>query len=141
VSSRDIEPESEAADLDSGEEGCGVFGVTRGDTTPSFEMKKSVFNQMAKCIEVFIIRPPVRSVFLRRDHGVHALRCGLSKNNIGIVSFVRNQMTGVNSFDQAACLRAIRAGTFCNNNSDRQTKRIHGQMYVGGEPPIVRLIS
>jgi hypothetical protein len=27
-------------------------------------------------------------------------------------------------------LRAIRAGAFCNNNSERHTLRIHGQMYL-----------
>jgi hypothetical protein len=35
---------------------------------------------------------------------------------------------------------AIRSGTFCSNNSERHTMRIHGQMYLGVEPPFVRLI-
>jgi hypothetical protein len=42
-------------------------------------------------------------------------------------------------FNQAASLRAIRSGTFRNNNSERHTMRIHGQMYLCVDPPFVRL--
>ena len=38
-------------------------------------------------------------------------------------------------------LVAIRSGTLCNKESDRHTMRIHGQVYLGVEPPFVRLIS
>jgi hypothetical protein len=40
------------------------------------------------------------------------------------------------SFDEAASLRAIRSGTRRNKNSDWHTMRIHGQMYLGVEPPL-----
>ncbi|SFU35458.1 transposase, IS5 family [Nitrosospira multiformis] len=36
---------------------------------------------------------------------------------------------------------AIRCGTLCNKDSDRHTMRIHGQMYLGVEPPFVRPMS
>jgi hypothetical protein len=45
------------------------------------------------------------------------------------------------AFNQAASLRTIRRGTLRHNDSERQTMRIHGQMYLGVEPPFVRLIS
>jgi hypothetical protein len=38
-------------------------------------------------------------------------------------------------------LCAICNGTRCNKGSDRQTNRIHGQMYLGVEPPFVRSMS
>jgi hypothetical protein len=38
-------------------------------------------------------------------------------------------------------LRAVRCGTLCNKDSDRHTRRIHGQMYLGVEPPFVRPMS
>jgi hypothetical protein len=34
-------------------------------------------------------------------------------------------------------LRTIRRGTCCNKDSDRIAMRIHGQMYLGVEPPFV----
>ena len=34
------------------------------------------------------------------------------------------------NFNQAACLRAIRPGTFCNNDSDRQPMRIHTMTFT-----------
>ena len=136
-----MEPEGETSDLDCGEEGLAVFGVSCGDAAPPFYHQEGVFHQMAELVEFFVIWPLDGTVFLRRDNDIHALGCGLLKNSISIVAFVRNQVIGVDPFDQAACLRAIRAGTFCDNNSDRQTLRIHGQMYLSVEPPFVRPIS
>ena len=43
------------------------------------------------------------------------------------------------SVNQGAGFLAISSGTFCNNNSDQHTMRIHGQVYLGVEPPFVRL--
>ncbi len=83
----------------------------------------------------------VTRFFFGWDHGIHTLRCGLLKKGVGIVPFVRDQMIGVDPFNQAACLRAIRPGTFCNNDSDRHALRIHGQMYLGIEAPFVRPMS
>ncbi len=56
---------------------------------------------------------------------------------MAIVPFVRDQIIGPDPFNQAACLRAIRTGTFCNNNSDRHTMRIDGQMSLSVEPKLV----
>ncbi len=96
---------------------------------------------MAQFVEVFVVRSLVFSVFLWRDDGVHAYTSCLLKNGIGIIALVRNQMIRVDPLDQSAGLCAIRSGTFCSNNSDRHTTRIHGQMYLGVEPPFVRLMS
>lgn len=96
---------------------------------------------MAQLVEILVVRSLVFPVLLRRDDGGHALMGGLLKHGIGVVALIGNEMVRVNSFNQAACLCAIRPGTFCKTNSDRHTKRIHGQMYLGIEPPFVRLMS
>jgi hypothetical protein len=44
-------------------------------------------------------------------------------------------------FNQDASLCAIRTGIVCNNYSERHAMRIHGQMYLGVEPPFERLIA
>lgn len=127
--------------MDGGEEGSGVFGVSGGDTAPALEGEPGVVDQVAQFVEVFIIRPWHGSVLLRRDNRIHALHGGLLKNGIRIIPFLGDQVVGVYAFDQAACLCAIRSGTFCKNNADRQTMPIHGQRYRSVEPPLVRLMS
>lgn len=62
-------------------------------------------------------------------------------DGVAVIAFIGQQIIGVYAFDQAACLCAIRCGTWCNKDSDRQTMRIHGQMYFRVEPPFVRPIS
>jgi len=73
------------------------------------------------------------------DRG-HSLTLCLFDDRIAIIPFVGNQMLCREAVDQAASLRAIRCGTLCNKDSDQQTMRIHGQMYLGVEPPFVRLM-
>ena len=57
------------------------------------------------------------------------------------MAFIGQQLIGADVFDQAACLCAIRRGALCDKDSDRQAPRIHGPMYLGVEPPLVRLIA
>jgi hypothetical protein len=71
----------------------------------------------------------------------HALLHGLLNDRIAVIATICNQAFGSNPFHQAASLRAIRCGTLCNKDSDRHTMRIHGQMYLGVEPPFVRPMS
>jgi hypothetical protein len=35
-------PKSNTSDLDGGEKGSGVFGVSSGNATPSFQMQKGI---------------------------------------------------------------------------------------------------
>lgn len=96
---------------------------------------------MAKPVEVLAVRSLDLSVSLGRNDGLHALALGLFENRIGIVAPICQQIIGCDAFDQAASLCTIRAGTFCNKDSERQTRRIHGQMYLRVKPPFVRLIA
>lgn len=125
----------------SGEERGGIFGVSCGDSAPSFEVQESVLDEVAEFVDAFVIQPLHDTVFLQRDDGVHAALLRQIKDCVGIVTLVCNQMSGVDPLDQAASLCTIRCGTLCNKGSDRHTIRIHSPMYFGVEPPFVRPIS
>lgn len=118
-----------------------MFGVSGGDTAPAFEMQECVLDQMSQFVQFFVVRSLRGSVFSGRNHRVHAPACGLLNERIAVVAFIGNQMLCRDPFHQAASLRAICHGTLRDNDSERHTMRIHGQMYLGVEPPFVRLIS
>jgi hypothetical protein len=118
-----------------------MFGVSGGDTPPTFEMQECVLDQMPQFVQVLVVRSLGGSVVSGRDHRVHSLAGGLIDDRLAVVAFISDQMLGRDACDQAASLRTIRCGTLCNNDSEWQTMRIHGQMYLGVEPPFVRLIS
>ena len=75
-----------------GEERRGVFGVSRGDAAPSFQMQKGVFHQMAHFVERFIVRSLNGAIFLRRNHGFHALSLRLPQQGISIIAPIREQI-------------------------------------------------
>ena len=104
-------------------------------------MQKGVFDQMAEFVEILVIRSLSHTIFLRRDHGGHALGRSLGQNCVGVIALVRQQMLRVQPLDQAASMRATCVCTLSDKDSDRQTKRIHRQMDLRVEPPFVWLIS
>ena len=79
-------------------------------------------------VEVLVIASLPLSVFAGWDLDAHALSGGLLDDDITVVALVGQQMLGAESFNQLRSLRAICGGTLRNNDSDRHTKRIHGQM-------------
>lgn len=68
-------------------------------------------------------------------HRVHAVRGRLFEARIGVIAFVSHPVFGLNPLDQGAGLY-----TFRNQDSDWQTRGLHGPGYLGVEPPWVRLI-
>ena len=52
-------------DLDGGGERRGFFGVASRNTAPSFEKEKSILNEMAEFVQIFIVSPLVFTVFSR----------------------------------------------------------------------------
>jgi len=80
-------------------------------------------------------------MFSGRDHRLDSLLLSLSNNGIGVVAAICHQVLGFYARDKSRSLRAISNGAFCNNNSEWHTMRIHGQMYLGVEPPFVRLMA
>lgn len=96
---------------------------------------------MPQFVQCLVVRSLRGSVVSGRNHRVHAPACGLLDDRVAVVAFIGNQMLGHDPFHQAASLRAICHGTLRDNDSERHTMRIHSQMYLGVEPPFVRLIS
>ena len=118
-----------------------MLGISGSDTAPAFEMQECVLDQMPQFVQFLVVRSWRESVFSGRNHRVHAPACGLIDDRIAVIAFIGNQMRCRDPFHQAASLRAICHGTLRDNDSERHTMRIHGQMYLGVEPPFVRLIS
>lgn len=118
-----------------------MFGVSGGDPAPPLEMQECVLDPMPQLVQLLVVKSLRSSVFSGRNHHVHASACGLIDECIAVIAFIGNQMLCRDPFHQAASLRAICHGTLRDNDSERQTMRIHGQMYLGVEPPFVRLIS
>lgn len=104
-------------------------------------MQEGIFDQMPEFVEVLVILTLHLAVLSRRDDRGHALLFCLVYNVLAIVASICQQIFGTQSLDKLTSLRAVSSGTMCNMRSDRQTKRIHGQMYLGAEPPFVTLIS
>ena len=141
MSSRDGKPQGETSNLYSGKEGRHVLRVTRRNAAPTLEIQKSVFNQMAMFVQCFVIESLLFAVLAWRNDRVHALRLGLLNNGIAIVALVGQQILGCHAINQWQSLCAICTGTLCNNDSERHTKRIHGQMYLGVKPPFETLMA
>lgn len=118
-----------------------MFGVSGGDPEPAFEMQECILDQMPQLVQVLVVKAVRGSVFSGRDHHVHALTASLLDDRRAVIAFIRDQMFCRDAFDQTASLRTIRRRTVRTNDSERQTMRIHGQMYLGVEPPFVRLMA
>jgi len=104
-------------------------------------MQESIFDKMPQFVELFVVSSLFSAIFTGRDYRFHTLLLCLIDNGITIIPFITKQVICIDPFNQAASLRTIRSCTLRDNDSDRHTMRIHGQMYFGVEPPFVRLIS
>ncbi|BBL35209.1 hypothetical protein Nstercoris_01471 [Nitrosomonas stercoris] len=127
----------DTSNLYSSKERRSVFSISCSNATPSFEMQKSILDKMPQFIQFFIIRSLYLSVFLRRNNHFHSLFFCLFNNGVTIIATICQQIMRIYSCDQVASLRAISSGTLCSKDSDRHTMRIHGQMYLGVEPPFI----
>ena len=104
-------------------------------------MQESILNQMPQPVKASIIFPQHLAVFSWRNDWRHALLFGLLDNGLAVITFVCQQIICTQAFDESGCKAAIRSGACCNNDSERQTKRIHGQMCFRVEPPFERPIA
>ena len=111
------------------------------NTAPSFEKQESVLDEMAKFVEIFIILPRMFSAFPWRNDRYHSLVNRLEDDCVRIIASICQKIFCLKSLDQPRCNCAIRCGTRSDKESHRHTMRIHGQMYLGVEPPFVRPIA
>ena len=96
---------------------------------------------MPDFVEVAVIFALFLSVLLGRDDNVYSGRKRESNDFRCVITAISQKILGVYSLDKVYSLLAISSGAFCDNRSDRHTRRIHGKVNLGVEPPFVRLIS
>ena len=141
VSSINKEPNSNTTDLDSGGERSGVFSVACSNTAPPFEKQKSILDEMAEFVKIFVVFPQMFSVLSWWNDRCHALVNSLEDDCICIIAPICQKILRLVSLNQLRCNCAIRCGTRSDKESHRHTMCIHGQMYLGVEPPFVRSIA
>lgn len=118
-----------------------MLGVAGCNTSPALKVEEGIFDQMAHFVEIFVIFSLLFSISFWWYFGFHSLFHRVFYNGICIIAFVSKQVLRTQPIDQGDSLCAICNGTRSNKDSDRQTSRIHGQMYLGVEPPFVRSMS
>ena len=96
---------------------------------------------MPDFVEISIIFALFLTILLGRDDNVYSGRKRESNDFRCVIATIGQKILGVYSFDKVYSLLAISSGAFCDNRSDRHTRRIHGKVNLGVEPPFVRLIS
>ena len=96
---------------------------------------------MPDFVEVAVVFALFLTVLLGRDNNVYSGRERESNDFRCVIATIGQQILGVYSFDKVYSLLAISSGAFCDNRSDRHTRRIHGKVNLGVEPPFVRPIS
>ena len=96
---------------------------------------------MPDFVEVTVVFALFLSVLLGRDDNVYSGRKRESNDFRCVIAAISQKILGVYSLDKVYSLLAISSGAFCDNRSDRHTRRIHGKVNPGVEPPFVRLIS
>ena len=96
---------------------------------------------MPDFVEIAVIFALFLTVLLGRDDNVYSGRKRESNDFRCVIATIGQKILGVYSFDKVYSLLAISSGAFCDNRSDRHTRRIHGKVNPGVEPPFVRLIS
>ena len=96
---------------------------------------------MPDFVEVAVIFTLYLSILLGRDDNVYSGRKRESNDFRCAIAAIGQKILGVYSLDKVYSLLAISSGALCDNRSDRHTRRIHGKVNLGVEPPFVRLIS
>ena len=96
---------------------------------------------MPDFVEVAVVFALFLTVLLGRDNNVYSGRERESNDFRCVITAISQKILGVYSLDKVYSLPAISSGAFCDNRSDRHTRRIHGKVNLGVEPPFVRLIS
>ena len=96
---------------------------------------------MPDFVEVAVVFALYLSILLGRDDNVYSGRKRESNDFRCVITAISQKILGVYSLDKVYSLLAISSGAFCDNRSDRHTRRIHGKVNPGIEPHFVRLIS
>ena len=98
-------------------------------------MEKCILDEMPLLVEMSITLTQHFSVLSWRNHRPHALLLGKRDDGVAVLAFVGYQMLGTQTLNEFRSQATVRSGSFCSKDLDRHTMRIHGQMYLGVEPP------
>ena len=134
-------PDSDAANLHSGEERGSIFRISSGNSPPAFQDQESIFHQMAQPIQIAVILPLFFSVPFGRNHNLYPGSERIGNDLICIIGPVSQQRPGGYALYQMYRFFAICFGALCNQDSDWHSICVHGKMNLGVEPPFVRLMS
>ena len=93
---------------------------------------------MPDFVEIAVIFALFLTVLLGRDDNIYSGRKHKSNDFRCVIATICQKILGVYSLDKVYSLLAISSGA---HRSDRHTRRIHGKVNLGVEPPFVRLIS
>ena len=104
---------------------------------PLLDVQKRVLDEMALLVETSVIVTQHYPVLSRWDDRLYPLLLGLRDDRIAVVALVGDEMLGTEIRDELMSQATVRSGSFCRKDSDRHTMRVHGQMYLGVEPPFV----
>ena len=96
---------------------------------------------MPDFVEIAVIFALFLTVLLGRDDNIYSGRKRESNDFRCVIATIGQKILDVYSLDKVYSLLAISSGAFCDNSSDRHTRRIHGKVNLGVEPPFVWLIS
>ena len=104
-------------------------------------MQKGIFNEVPEFVEMFIVCTLFFPVAFWRNNRYRFLVNRLRYQRIRVIRFISEKVFCLYTFNKGFRLCNIMVCALSNKDSDRQTKRIHGQMYFGIKPPFVRLMS
>jgi len=85
--------------VDSGEERFCIFKVSRGNSTPLFQMKKSIFNKMPYFVQILIVVPLNFSISFGWNNRIYPLKDRFFYNRITVISLIRKEIFCFKSID------------------------------------------
>ena len=104
-------------------------------------MKERIFHQVTQFVKVTVVVTLRLPILFGRDDSFDARSLCEGDDLVGVIPPISKQVLCGKAFYQLSCNCAIRCGTRCNKESYWHTMRIHGQMYLGVEPPLVYSMS
>lgn len=100
MSSRDLEPQDQATNLDDRSKGGQILGIARCDAAPLLEVQERIFDEVTQAIQVFVEVARRLAVLAGRNLRPHSLVLCLLDNRVAVVAFIGDQVLRAQAFDQ-----------------------------------------
>ena len=105
VPSINEEPNGNTTNLDSRNKRSKIFCITCSSTAPSLEKQKSILNEMAEFVEIFIVFSLAFPVFSRRNDRNHSHLGGFEKDCVCVIAPVCQKIFRPETLHQLRCKR------------------------------------